>query len=152
MKHRLVDRILAWQPKTSIRGIKTVSLEEYSLKEAFGGPPRLPESLVLESIVQLGRWLLVLSSDFARTGVLAGADRVCFEAFVQPGEHMVIDVTVREYNQDCMAFDATGRTSRRACVAATGCILAPLPLCTCCDPADLRTLYGEIYQPRGDQP
>lgn len=152
MKHRLVDRILDWQPRTSIRGIKTVSLEEYSLKDAVGEYPRLPESLVLESAVQLGQWLMVLSSDFACTGVLAGAERVCFDAPVRPGERMALDITVHDFDQDHMTFDAAGRIGGKPCLVVTRCSLVSLPLITCCDPADLRVLFGEIYQPRGQEP
>jgi 3-hydroxymyristoyl/3-hydroxydecanoyl-(acyl carrier protein) dehydratase len=151
MKHRLVDRILDWRPRTSIRGIKTVSLEEYCLKEAFGESARLPESLVLEGAVQLGQWLMVLSSDFACTGVLAGTERVCFDAPVRPGERMVLNVSVQDYDHDRLTFDAAGTISGRPCLAVTRCSLVPLPLVTCCDPADLRVLFGEIYQPRGQE-
>ena len=63
MKFRLVDRILDWEPRRVIRGVKAVSFEEYELKRAWGDEPCLPESLVLESLLQLGNWLVIRSSD-----------------------------------------------------------------------------------------
>ena len=68
MKFRMVDRILEYEPKTSIRGVKTVSFEEYNLKAAFGEPERLPESLLVEAFFQLGNWLVMLSTDFHSDG------------------------------------------------------------------------------------
>lgn len=152
MKHRLVDRILSWQAYTRIRGVKTVSLEEYCLKAALGDEPRLPESLVLEGIVQLGSWLMVLSSDFTQIGVLRATERVSFDAPLKPGRRMTIEITVHRYGQDGMTFDAAGLIGETRCASVTGCELAPLPVRTCADPDDLRVLLGEIYQPRGDEP
>ena len=70
MKFRMVDRILAWQPRQHIRGIKTVSFEEYQLKAAFADQPHLPQTLVMESLFQLGNWLIMLSSDFSQMGLI----------------------------------------------------------------------------------
>ena len=64
MKFRMVDRILAWQPRRSIRGLKVASFEEYQLKEPLADEPCLPETLLVESLFQLGNWLVVLTSDF----------------------------------------------------------------------------------------
>ena len=66
MKFRMVDRIIDFVPQKSIRGVKTVSFEEYQLKSAFGGEPSLPETLIMESLFQLGNWLIMLSSDFSQ--------------------------------------------------------------------------------------
>jgi hypothetical protein len=54
MKFRMVDRILSWEPETRIRGVKTVSFEEYCLRSPLGYEERLPESLLVESLFQLG--------------------------------------------------------------------------------------------------
>ena len=75
MKFRMVDRILAWEPRTRIRGIKTVSFEEYNCKAAFGGDACLPESLLIESLFQLGNWLIMLSSDFTQMGLVVRIER-----------------------------------------------------------------------------
>ena len=75
MKFRLVDKITSWAPWQHIRGVKAVSFEEYSLKESFGETPRLPEMLLLESFLQLGNWLVVLSSDFPKCVSMATSCR-----------------------------------------------------------------------------
>jgi 3-hydroxymyristoyl/3-hydroxydecanoyl-(acyl carrier protein) dehydratase len=76
MKFRMVDRILAYEPRRSIRGAKTVSFEEYQLKAAFGDEAHLPETLLLESFFQLGNWLIVLSSDFTQMGMVVRTERI----------------------------------------------------------------------------
>ena len=70
MKFRMVDRILAWEPRRYIRGIKTVSFEEYRLKAVFADPPHLPQILVTEGLFQLGNWLIMLSSNFSQMGLI----------------------------------------------------------------------------------
>ena len=85
MKLRLVDKIFAWSPYQSISGLKAVSFEEYCLKEAFGDEARLPESLLLESFLQLGNWLLLLSSDYNQIGMVSR--RCAFTLFFRPASN-----------------------------------------------------------------
>ena len=85
MKFRMVDRILAWEARRMIRGIKTVSFEEYELKERLGDEPCLPESLLMESLFQLGNWLVILSSDFSQMGMVVRLEEVQFDARLASG-------------------------------------------------------------------
>ena len=85
MKFRLVDRILNWQPRESIHGVKAVSFEEYELRRRLGDEPCLPESLIMESLFQLGNWLLILSSDFQQMGLVVRFEEVRFSSRVRPG-------------------------------------------------------------------
>ena len=86
MKFRMVDRIIDYERCKSIAATKTVSFEEYRLKSAFGDRPCLPECLVLESLFQSVAWLIMLSSDFAKMGLLVGAQEVRFVEPVRPGQ------------------------------------------------------------------
>ncbi|MHC4718543.1 MAG: 3-hydroxyacyl-ACP dehydratase FabZ family protein [Planctomycetota bacterium] len=147
MKFRFVDRVLAWRPRESIRGVKTVSFEEYRLRAPFGGPDRLPESLLLESFFQLGNWLIMLSSDFRRMGLVVRTQQVTFGTPPGPGESMVMDVSVRRYRDDGVLFDGSGRCGGRLIASGTGCLATPVPLADYADPDDVRTLFGEIFRP-----
>src|ERR1017187_924527 len=100
MKFRFVDKIVAWSPYQRISGVKAVSFEEYCLKEAFGDEPRLPETLLLESFLQLGNWLILLSSDFRETGMVVRITEVRFEGFLLPGQQLRMDVTVVRQQDD----------------------------------------------------
>ena len=147
MKFRMVDRILAWEPRRSIRGVKAVSFEEYCIRSPLGLPEQLPQSLLLESLFLLARWLVVLSSDFEQSGLVTQFDRGEFATPLAPGEHMVIDVTVREFSPTGMNFDAVGRAGTRTLAGAEGCAMAIHPLALDHDPGDLRVLYSEIHRP-----
>jgi len=147
MKFRMVDRILAWQPQQRIVGTKTVSFEEYSLRSALGGDARLPESLLLESFFQLGNWLIVLTSDFTRMGLIVRTEEVRFAGPVGPGERMTMELMVRRYRDDGVLFDGVGRVGDREVAVGRGCLAALAPLADYADPADLRVLFSEIHRP-----
>ena len=111
MKFRMVDRILAYEWYRSIRGIKAVSFEEYRLRPAIDVQPQLPESLLLQSLIELGNWLLILSSDFTRSSQLASLDRVELHGALRPGEQLLIDVTLTHHDDRTANFTGRGRTA-----------------------------------------
>ena len=147
MKFRLVDRILDWEPRSRIRGVKAVSFEEYSLRDPLGDGGRLPESLLLESLFQLGNWLIVLSSDFTRMGLVVRTERITFESPLGPGERLTMELTVRSYRSDGVLFDGRGFVDGRPVATGSGCLAVPAPLGDYCDASDLRTLFSEIFRP-----
>ncbi len=147
MKFRLVDRITHWRPRESIRGVKTVSFEEYRLKAAFGDEPHLPETLLMEAMFQLGNWLVILSSDFERMGVVVRVGRVEFLGRVRPGDCVEMTATVRRWRDDGICFDGRAAVDGRAVAVGAECLAAPAPLAEFQDAEDLRVLYSQIHQP-----
>ena len=147
MKFRMVDRILDWQGRRQISGIKTVSFEEYDLKSAFGGQAYLPESLLLEGLFQLGNWLIILSSDFTRMGLVVRVGQVRFDGFLEPGQSVRMTANVVSYREDGIVFDGEARVGGRRIALGKGCLAAPTDLAEFCDPEALRTLFSEIYRP-----
>jgi 3-hydroxyacyl-[acyl-carrier-protein] dehydratase len=147
MKFRMVDRILAWQPRRRIGGTKTVSFEEYNLRAALGAPAALPESLLLESFFQLGNWLIVLSSDFTQMGLIVRTEEVRFTRPLLPGECLEMELTVRRWRDDGVLFDGVGRAGGREVAVGVGCLAALAPLADFSDPEDLRVLFSEIHRP-----
>ena len=91
MRWRFVDRITAFEPWQAIAGRKAVSLEEYYLLRPLGREGILPESLVLESCVELARWLVAASSGFARVAELAAIERFALHRQATPGEVLHVD-------------------------------------------------------------
>ncbi len=85
MKLRMLDRITFWEPWRRIRGVKSVSFEEYRLKSRLGETPQLPQSLVLQSLLELGNWLVMKSSDFALMTQAVEFEEACFRRVVRPG-------------------------------------------------------------------
>lgn len=147
MKFRLVDKITSWSPYQRIEGIKTVSFEEYCLKEAFGEAPRLPETLLLESLLQLGNWLILLSSDFKNMGVVARISEVRFHDFLPPGGQLRMEVTVARQRDDGFELSGEGRVDDRVIISGLGCLTVPAPAADYVNPDDLRVLFSEIYEP-----
>lgn len=147
MKFRMVDRILAWDARHSITGIKTVSFEEYYLKIPFGDAPSLPLTLHMESMFQLGNWLIMLSSDFTQMGMVVRTQEVHFESALRPGTHMHLELEVRSYRKDGVLFDGRAFGGSELIGEGRGCLATLVPLAEFYNPDDLRVLYSEIYQP-----
>lgn len=147
MKFRLVDKIVSWSPYQSISGIKAVSFEEYCLKESFGDEPRLPETLLLESFLQLGNWLILLSSQFKETGMVVRISQVRLHDFLLPGRQLRMEVTLSRQRSDGFELSGEGRVNGRTIISGLGCLVVPVPAVELVDPANLRVLFSEIYQP-----
>jgi 3-hydroxyacyl-[acyl-carrier-protein] dehydratase len=149
MKFRLVDKITSWAPWQNISGIKAVSFEEYSLKEAFGERPRLPEMLLLESFLQLGNWLVMLSSDFQQMGAVARISEVRFQDYLLPGQRLQLEVRVTRRREDGFELAGQGLVDGRNVISGLGCLAKPVHLVEYLDPDDMRVLFSEIYEPAG---
>ena len=147
MKFRLVDKIVSWSPYQRIIGIKAVSFEEYCLKESFGDEPRLPETLLLESLLQLGNWLILLSSDFKETGVVVRISEVRFAGFLLPGRQLRMEVTLARRREDGFEMSGEGKVDGRTVITGLGCLAVPILASEHADPDDLRVLFSEIYEP-----
>lgn len=149
MKFRLVDKVTSWAPWQNITGIKAVSFEEYSLKEDFGGQPRLPEMLLLESFLQLGNWLVMLSSDFQQMGTLARISEVHFHGGLFPGQKLQLEVKLIRRRDDGFELAGQGYADGRSIITGAGCVAALAPLTEYQDPEDVRVLFSEIYEGTG---
>ena len=147
MKFRLVDKIVAWTPHERIVGLKSVSFEEYSAKEIFGDEPRLPETLLLESFLQLGNWLIILSSDFNEMGMLVRLTEVRFHDFLLPAQQVRMQVTLSRRREDGFELSGEGQVQGRTIISGLGCLAVPVPAAEYVNPDDLRVLFSEIYQP-----
>jgi 3-hydroxymyristoyl/3-hydroxydecanoyl-(acyl carrier protein) dehydratase len=144
MKHRLVDKILDWRPFQEIRGLKAVSFEEYKLKAAFGEDARLPESLLLESLFQIGNWLVVLSSDYRQIGIVKEFESVRFSGLLRPGGRLTMELQVKQHDAQCLRYDAHGSSGTKDVVQVENCVVELVELADYHDSDDLRVLYSEI--------
>lgn len=147
MKFRLVDKISSWAPWQHISGIKVVSFEEYSLKEAFGEKPHLPETLLLESFLQLGNWLVMLSSHFQQMGAVARISKVEFYEQLLPGQKLRLEVHLKRRREDGFELAGQGLVDGRKIISGLGCLASPVLLAEYLDPEDMRVLFSEIYDP-----
>lgn len=146
MKFRFVDRILDWTPHQRIRGVKAVSFEEYSLKAPFGDDGRLPETLLLESFLQLGNWLILLSTDFQQMGVVVKLARVAFYDALRPGEQVEMEVNLRRGRDEGFLLSGEGRVNGRTIITGADCIAVTVPADEYVSAEDMRVLFSEIHQ------
>ncbi len=146
MKLRMVDRIVAWAPRRSIRGVKVVSFEEYLLKEPLADETCLPESLLVESLFQLGNWLVVLSSDFTQMALVVRFEEIRFHGRMRPGQSLGMEVVARSYRGDGVLFDGRATAGPRTIAEGRACLAVPVRLADYHDPESLRVLFSEVYR------
>lgn len=152
MKFRMVDRIIDIESGKSIRGMKTVSFEEYQLKSAFSSDCQLPESLVLESFLQLGNWLIMFSTDFKKMGLLVRIEQVRFESFLRPGMRMLMEVEVKRFREDGVLFDGRATVDGKIIATGKGCLATLVDSVECFNPENLKVLFKNIYRPENPVP
>lgn len=149
MKFRNLDKITGWEAGRRATGIKAVSFEEYCLKQAFGGPERLPESLALQALIELAGWLVALSTDFRQTALPTDLGPVEFADRLRPGERLELTVEAVATGPDRWTFSGRGLAGGREIIRCSGLEAGLLPLDQLEDPADRRTLFSEIFQEPG---
>jgi beta-hydroxyacyl-ACP dehydratase FabZ len=92
----LVDRILDYEPKQWIRGLKNVSFNEEIFQGHFPSRPVFPGVYIVEAMAQTGGCLLLQEiEDRARKVIyFMGIDAVKFRKPVLPGDQMIMEVKV----------------------------------------------------------
>jgi beta-hydroxyacyl-ACP dehydratase FabZ len=92
----LVDRILDFEPKEWIRGLKNVSFNEEVFQGHFPSRPVFPGVYIVEAMAQTGGCLLMREyEDRARKVIyFMGIDGVKFRKPVLPGDQLVMEVKV----------------------------------------------------------
>jgi len=98
MRFYLFDKIIEFESNERCVGVKSVSLSEDFFKEHYSRSPIMPESLVLESIGQVGSWATAASNDFEAVSVLLKVGS--FKSFksVVPGDMLRLEVDILSNN------------------------------------------------------
>jgi 3-hydroxymyristoyl/3-hydroxydecanoyl-(acyl carrier protein) dehydratase len=144
MRWRFVDRMEAFEPWTFLRGRKSISLEEYCLLEPLGRKGAFPESLVLESCTQLGRWLVMKRSDFATIGLLSEVRELSFAE--ECGMEQSLEMTVRVQKKVEGFIEAACEATAEGRLICRGVvILVFMGLGELVDPETMRATWQELY-------
>ena len=95
----LVDRILDFEPKEWIRGLKNISFNEAVFQGHFPSRPVFPGVYIVEAMAQTGGCLLMREfEDRARKVIyFMGIDGVKFRKPVLPGDQLVMEVKVLQF-------------------------------------------------------
>ena len=119
MRYLLLDRIIEWTPRESIRGIKNVAMSEDVLEFHFPKNPIMPGVLLLEALVQLTGWLEAASSDFRSWFLISRVQKCNFYGFVLPGDQVELEVKfLSESDEGARVYSATGKVEGKRKIKA----------------------------------
>ncbi len=102
----LVDRIVAFEEKKSISGIKNVTINEPFFQGHFPGHPIMPGVLLLEAMAQVGGVFALKSNPDAKNKVLyfMSIDKAKFRKPVVPGDQVRFDLELVKQRSNIMSF------------------------------------------------
>ena len=106
----LVDRVLEVEKGVRIRAIKNVSINEPFFQGHFPHRPVMPGVLILEALAQAATLLAVESYDFTldenHVVYFAGIDNARFKRPVEPGDQLILEVTLDRAKASIYKFGA----------------------------------------------
>ena len=124
----LVDRVLAVDPGKSIRSLKNVTINEPYFEGHFPHRPVMPGVLMLEAMAQTAALLSFaterVTPDHKSVYYFAGIDRARFKRPVEPGDQLVMDVSLERVKSGIYKFKAEARVDGElACEAELMCTM-----------------------------
>lgn len=124
----LVDRVLDVQKGVSIRALKNVTINEPVFTGHFPHRPVFPGVLMLEALAQTAALLafetLGVTPDDKTVYYFAGIDGARFKRPVEPGDQLVMDVTLERMKAGIFKFKGTARVGDDvACEAELMCTM-----------------------------
>ena len=124
----LVDRVLAIDKGKSIKALKNVTINEPFFAGHFPHRPVMPGVLMLEAMAQAAALLafdtLGVVPDDKTVYYFAGIDGARFKRPVEPGDQLVMDVTLERMKSGVFKFKGTSRVGDQvACEAVLMCTM-----------------------------
>jgi 3-hydroxyacyl-[acyl-carrier-protein] dehydratase len=124
----LVDRVLEVEKGKRIQAIKNVTINEPFFTGHFPHRPVMPGVLMLEAMAQTAALLtfdtLGITPDDKTVYYFAGIDGARFKRVVEPGDQLVMDVTLERAKASIYKFKGTTRVGNEvACEAELMCTM-----------------------------
>ena len=124
----LVDRVLAVDKGKSIRALKNVTINEPQFNGHFPHRPVFPGVYMLEAMAQTAALLafetLGVTPDDKTVYYFAGIDGARFKRPVEPGDQLVMDVTLERMKAGIFKFKGVARVGDEvACEAELMCTM-----------------------------
>ena len=124
----LVDRVLALEKGKSIKALKNVTINEPFFMGHFPHRPVMPGVLMLEAMAQAAALLafdtLGVKPDDKTVYYFAGIDGARFKRPVEPGDQLVMDVTLERMKSGLFKFKGISRVGDEvACEAELMCTM-----------------------------
>jgi len=118
----LVDRVLVLEKHKRILAIKNVSINEPYFSGHFPHRPVMPGVLMLEALAQAAALLdietLEITLDDQTVFYFAGIDAARFKRPVEPGDQLMLDVTLDRMKAGVCKFKARGLVGEEVAVEA----------------------------------
>ncbi|WP_343628632.1 3-hydroxyacyl-ACP dehydratase FabZ [Roseateles sp.] len=106
----LVDRVIEVEKGVRIRALKNVSINEPFFQGHFPHRPVMPGVLILEALAQAATLLAVESYNFTldenHVVYFAGIDNARFKRPVEPGDQLILEVTLDRAKAGIYKFGA----------------------------------------------
>ena len=124
----LVDRVLALEKGKSIQALKNVTINEPFFTGHFPHRPVMPGVLMLEAMAQAAALLAFdtvgVTPDDKTVYYFAGIDGARFKRPVEPGDQLVMDVTLDRMKSGIFKFKGISRVGTEvACEAELMCTM-----------------------------
>lgn len=124
----LVDRVTALEKNKSIRALKNVTINEPFFVGHFPHRPVMPGVLMLEALAQTAALLSFdaagVTPDDKTVYYFAGIDAARFKRPVEPGDQLVMDVTLERSKAGIYKFKGVARVGEEiACEAELMCTM-----------------------------
>jgi 3-hydroxyacyl-[acyl-carrier-protein] dehydratase len=124
----LVDRVLEIEKGKSIKALKNVTINEPFFVGHFPHRPVMPGVLMLEAMAQTAALLsfatLGITLDEKTVYYFAGIDAARFKRPVEPGDQLVMDVTLGRAKSGIFKFHGVARVGEElACEAELMCTM-----------------------------
>ncbi len=127
----MVDRVLEYVPGKSLTALKNVSYNEPYFTGHFPIRPVMPGVLILEALAQATGILAFISTESKPEDdtlyYFVGVDNARFRRPVEPGDQLILDVSVTRNMRNVWRFDSTARVDGQV-VATAGIMCAAKPV------------------------
>ena len=118
----LVDRVLAVDPGKSIRALKNVTINEPFFVGHFPHRPVMPGVLMLEAMAQTAGLLAFADESGTRDPnsviYFAGIDGARFKRPVEPGDQLILEVTMERAKAGIFKFGARAKVGEELAAEA----------------------------------
>lgn len=120
----LVDRILTFEPRHKVEGIKNVTVNEAFFQGHWPGIPVMPGVLVIEVMAQVGALLVFNDVDEVERNkpehfaYLSGIDRVRFHRNIVPGDQIVVEAELMYFRNNTCKVKALAKIDQTVAAEA----------------------------------
>ncbi|MFP4035002.1 MAG: 3-hydroxyacyl-ACP dehydratase FabZ [Desulfovermiculus sp.] len=123
----LVDKVVAFEPDTSLEAIKNVTINEPFFQGHFPGYPVMPGVLIVEALAQAGGILVIKSQASIpenKIFLFSGIEKMRFRKPVYPGDCLHLFAASLRHKQNIWKMEVEARVD--GLIAAQGVLTAAM--------------------------